>query len=758
MQLPNDAVVILRDEWDVNELCTYLRRSQRSRIVVVMSTAQRERKPAADPEKLKRRLGAKADVVVISYALAFKLSDRMGKQLSVYGGAARVYPCDDAWLSDFRQAALVYPESTPNATMGAIERAVDREQERMRELARQREREAEERRAREEQERRKREAERAEARRRQEEQAARQAKPAQKSNIAAAGTASAAPARLDLPQNADGVLIADTAERAAHLAAYLCAESSTMPVIIATRNTGMVSSLADTGELSRMLRDAALVVDVIGEGATAELNARMPKGVQTFGNACRVIPAGSAWIKRGGVKLFWGWGMADRERVTDAVLQEAARLSFSHTYSSEQAAADKRKVSGIVLGSPAEGRVLVDLGGGRYATILTRLVSKTVAGDRLFAKGMRVSGLFDDDSRRLDVTEPRPCAPRAALSGYADGMVVLARVRRVLKESCTLELFPDVLVEVSAEDASVGGDLRYELTEGAVMPVRIIERDDDAAAWSAVGDDGAVRLDWLVSLLDVDGRPAAAPGYLPGGPAWIQPEDMAGKVARQSDHAELSAMDERQLSDITPDTADTASAQAIRALFVQLGQARQELATAVRQREAVAAQLEQVKRHALEQSRALKRQSRHLGGGEVPDLRDRFADPRQRLDCDIYLAWVMRIPAADKPNKPLAWNWSYGPGFFDSLDEVQGVEREKVAQVMLEVVLGLDKDLAGRGLHQLRAGDGGADPKRRTAEGDTYWRVYLQVNTPSARRLHYIRRADGSVVFSRIALHDDFRS
>lgn len=207
-----------------------------------MSTAQRERKPAADPAKLKRRLGSKADVVVISYALAFKLSDRMGKQLSVYGGAARVYPCDDAWLSDFRQAALVYPESTPNATMGAIERAVDREQNRTRELARQREREAEERRAREEQERRQREAERAEARRRQEEQAARQPKPAQKSNIATAGTAPAAPPRLDLPQNVDGVFIADTAERAAHLAAYLCAESSAMPVIIATRNTGMASS------------------------------------------------------------------------------------------------------------------------------------------------------------------------------------------------------------------------------------------------------------------------------------------------------------------------------------------------------------------------------------------------------------------------------------------------------------------------------------------------------------------------------------
>lgn len=61
-----------------------------------------------------------------------------------------------------------------------------------------------------------------------------------------------------------------------------------------------------------------------------------------------------------------------------------------------------------------------------------------------------------------------------------------------------------------------------------------------------------------------------------------------------------------------------------------------------------------------------------------------------------------------KRDKPLKRNWGYGPDFFTSLEAVQGVDREKVAHVMLEVVLGLDKELNSRGLHQLRTGEGGA--------------------------------------------------
>ena len=642
----------------------------------------------------------------------------------------------------------------------AIEQAVDDEIERTEERAQQHRNEIERRKAIEEQRRREQETQSAV----QEPQApavptsASKQSAKQLSKHAKSAKHSTSTIRLNLPQNDAGVFAADTADRAATLAEYLRSPQSTMPVVIATRNVGMTASLADTEELAKMLRDAAYVVDVIGPEATAELNARMPKGAQTFGNACRVIPAGSEWITHGGVKLFWGWNLGERARVTDAVLQEAARLSFNNTYSTHATTDSRRTVSGTVLGSPAEGRVLVDLGRGSYATILTNLVSKDVPGDRLFAKSMAVSGLFDEESRRLDLTEPRPRRPREALSSYASGMVVPAQVAAVRRGSCTLKLFPGAMVEVPAEDAGVGTDLRWELTVGTVVPVAVIERDDGDAAWSDVDTQGDVRLHWLMSLLDVDEPPVPAPSYFPGGPAWIAIPDPTTLPAQQTTHHELSAFDEQQLSTLIPDNADTASAQRIRDLYAQLMQTRQELTTAERQRNAATSQLEQAKRHALEQRRTMRQQSKHRYVVSGVDLQDRFADPRQQLDFEVYMAWVTRIPAAEKEDKPLKRNWEYGPDFFASLEAVQGVDREKVAHVILEVVLGLDKELNSRGLHQLRTGEGGADPKRRTAAGDTYWRVYLQTNTPGARRLHYVRRTDGSVVFTRMGMHDDFRS
>ena len=759
MQLPSESAVTLRDDWDINDLAAYLHRSQRSRVTVLLSVPQRQVNPPVDGNALKRRLGTKADVVVVPAALTYKLTDTLGRRQSAFGGAARVYPRDNGWLSDHYQIELIQPKSSSKAMLTAIEQAVDDETERTEERAQQRRNEIERRKAIEEQRRRERETQSAV----QEPQApaaptsASKQSAKQPSKHAKSAKHSTSAIRLNLPQNDAGVFAADTADRAATLAEYLRSPQSTMPVVIATRNVGMTASLADTEELAKMLRDAAYVVDVIGPEATAELNARMPKGVQTFGNACRVIPAGSEWITHGGVKLFWGWNLGERARVTDAVLQEAARLSFNNTYSTHATTDSRRTVSGTVLGSPAEGRVLVDLGRGSYATILTNLVSKDVPDDRLFAKGMAVSGLFDEESRRLDLTEPQPRRPREALSAYASGMVVPARVTAVRRDSCTLELFPGAVVEVPAEDAGVGTDLRWELTVGTVVPVAVIERDDGDAAWSDVDTQGDVRLHWLMSLLDVDESPVPAPSYFPGGPAWIAIPDSA-TATQQTEHHELSAFDERQLSALIPDSADMASAQRIRDLYAQLMQTRQELTTAERQRNAATAQLEQAKRHALEQRRTMRQQSKHRDVVSGVDLQDRFADPRQQLDFEVYMAWVTRIPAAEKRDKPLKRNWGYGPDFFASLEAVQGVDREKVAHVMLEVVLGLDKELNSRGLHQLRTGEGGSDPKRRTAAGDTYWRVHLQTNTPGARRLHYVRRADGSVMFTRVGLHDDFRS
>lgn len=77
-------------------------------------------------------------------------------------------------------------------------------------------------------------------------------------------------------------------------------------------------------------------------------------------------------------------------------------------------------------------------------------------------------------------------------------------------------------------------------------------------------------------------------------------------------------------------------------------QTRQELTTAERQRNAATSQLEQAKRHALEQRRTMRQQSKHRDVVSGVDLQDRFADPRQQLDFEVYMAWVTRIPAAEK--------------------------------------------------------------------------------------------------------------
>ncbi len=76
--------------------------------------------------------------------------------------------------------------------------------------------------------------------------------------------------------------------------------------------------------------------------------------------------------------------------------------------------------------------------------------------------------------------------------------------------------------------------------------------------------------------------------------------------------------------------------------------------------------------------------------------------------------------------------------------------------MVVEVLTDQAKHIAGRDLHQLRAGEAGSPYVRRAADGATCWRVALQRESAAARRLHYWRTPDG-YEFSRVVLHDDFR-
>ncbi|MGW2091526.1 hypothetical protein [Promicromonospora sukumoe] len=172
--------------------------------------------------------------------------------------------------------------------------------------------------------------------------------------------------------------------------------------------------------------------------------------------------------------------------------------------------------------------------------------------------------------------------------------------------------------------------------------------------------------------------------------------------------------------------------------------------------------LERSERRAEQQATALRkarqetaRLRRRLGdaGVEVPEERH-FADDEEQLRFEVLTEWARTIPAAEKTGRPLA-DYTLGPRFLDSLTDVEGVSRDRVVWTLVMVLTGLALDMNGLQVHRLRTGAGGDDPFRHRDDGAVCWRVSLQVNTPSARRLHYWKLPGGAYELSRVVLHDD---
>jgi hypothetical protein len=172
--------------------------------------------------------------------------------------------------------------------------------------------------------------------------------------------------------------------------------------------------------------------------------------------------------------------------------------------------------------------------------------------------------------------------------------------------------------------------------------------------------------------------------------------------------------------------------------------------------------LERSERRAEQQATALRkarqeaaRLRRRLGdaGVEVPEDRYFVADEDQ-LRFEVLSEWARAIPAAEKAGRPLA-EYTVGPRFLASLTDVEGVSRDRVVWTLVMVLTGLAPGMNGLQVHRLRTGAGGDDPARHRDDGAVCWRVSLQVNTPSARRLHYWKLPGGTYELSRVVLHDD---
>lgn len=559
-----------------------------------------------------------------------------------------------------------------------------------------------------------------------------------------------------------GVFRVETADEARALARYLLDPDRTRPVVLLTRAAGQATPSIDPSGLEDDLRGLAEVWEMPTGTLSWAFSREMPPLCEVYGGAARVYPPSLDWTRDPyRAPLRFVYGPDDAAEVAGLLTADAMRAVRGDVVLG-QAAPDTLPVQGTVLGVTA-GRGIVQLtrGASGAASIWTELVVGGVAPDRVLQRGMAVSGLLDPESRRLDVSSTR-AHPRDALAGARVGDVVPGLVRAVERTLCVVDLFPDFPVAIEAVDVLTTSrevDLRVLITEGEVVAARVVERGDAPE-------------DWRLSLVEVGPGevPLVAPAILPGGPPWLMPPDadedaFAALTVEAPAPAPPSALPP---SPPEPDEApralasDTEAAEALRALTIERDNLMAELQ---RQREAARQATHELTalrtgiRKATRRQETLERELRDVRAelGRSADDGRLFADPLRQLRFEVELAWARRITADEKPERPLA-PWTVGPNFFASWDEVHGVARAKVVDVIVEVLTGLAFDIAGRELHQLRVGPGGDDPPRIREDGATCWRVSLQVRTPSARRLHYWQLNDGSIELASIRLHDDLRT
>ncbi|GAB3160777.1 hypothetical protein GCM10027059_09470 [Myceligenerans halotolerans] len=166
--------------------------------------------------------------------------------------------------------------------------------------------------------------------------------------------------------------------------------------------------------------------------------------------------------------------------------------------------------------------------------------------------------------------------------------------------------------------------------------------------------------------------------------------------------------------------------------------------------------------HQLERSRAQLRAEksksaayrRELGRDVEVTTERYFTDPAEQFRFEVTQTWAQIVPAGEKERWPLG-EYVLGSRFLESLETVEGISRDKVLRTVVHVVTGRAPEMNGLQVHPLRSGLGGDDPQRVRDDGAACWRVSLQVNTPSARRMHFWRLPGGGYELSRVVLHDD---
>ncbi|MGI5189728.1 hypothetical protein ACQEVI_16435 [Promicromonospora sp. CA-289599] len=353
--------------------------------------------------------------------------------------------------------------------------------------------------------------------------------------------------------------------------------------------------------------------------------------------------------------------------------------------------------------------------------------------------------LLDDGPPWLELPPPLPIEPADT------SRPSLAEPRRLPLVELVETVRPSLVEPVETSDPSL-----VELVETPPTPADLFgPRQTEPVLERRSSDAGPVPTPPGVQRAptpgDVAARHAGGHDALPSPASAETPAEPPGKAARDlslsldAARAQVSALGKELLDDKVKRRQVELE---VDRLLGRVGELTERLERSERRAEQQATALRKARQEAA-------RLRRRLGdtGVEVPEDRH-FVDDEEQLRFEVLSEWARAIPAADKAGRPLA-EYTLGSRFLASVTDVEGVSRDRVVWTLVMVLTGLAPGMNGLQVHRLRTGAGGDDPARHRDDGAVCWRVSLQVNTPSARRLHYWKLPGGSYELSRVVLHDD---
>ncbi|KMM46557.1 hypothetical protein CWIS_04450 [Cellulomonas sp. A375-1] len=604
-----------------------------------------------------------------------------------------------------------------------------------------------------------------------------------------------------------------TSEDAArNLAHRLLTPGRRWPVVVVTIANGAPEPYADVRALVEDLRGLAEVVVMPTSDVSWAFSSQMPPQTQVYGGAARVYPIDHGWVTAPrAAPLRFAYSERECERVTDQLVGDAmAAAVAAGLYQPQMATSSRPLVTGTVVGVVGS-RALIRLDDGAMASLWEELTGFEVPLSRLVTQGQRLRGRVDPETRRLDleVTDEPPNHPTLP-DTYVPGSAVLAEVGEVATSSLTLRLTPGLDVVAPAADVtgndldSLGalftiGDVVVARLTGVAPPrLSLLDVDDDEPTlpapsilaagppWLAPPEPPEVVLSDQVTAPDLTSpavdqpHPAVWAATPPDRPAPVEPaparrgptpfDVLSKRAAGITPDADLAVSTPARGPASTPDLApelaaaraqisdlkrrlDSASGAALElsGLRQHAEQLEHDLDAAERNERAYRDKYRQADRR----RQKLESEAKALAARDTieDDPLAWFTDPVDALRLSVTQAWARRIPAGEKDRWPLR-PWVAGEAFADSLANLGAVSWRKLAEVVADVAVADPARLSAREHHELRQTEGGGSPAVTREDGAVCYRVALQRNTPSARRLHYWRRGD-YIELSRVVLHDD---